>query len=39
MEGVRLFRRAAFVQGADRYDYRYITLRLNHLADAAFEPR
>ena len=39
VDGVRLFRRAAFLQGADRYDYRYTTLRLNHLADADFEPR
>jgi hypothetical protein len=38
-DGVRLFRRAAFQHGADRYDYRYTTLRLNHLADTAFEPR
>ena len=35
----RLFRRAAFQQGPDRYDYRYHTLRLNHLADADFEAR
>ncbi|HVL17718.1 MAG TPA: hypothetical protein VM387_06970, partial [Gemmatimonadales bacterium] len=39
VDGVRLFRRAAFLQGPDRYDYRYTTLRLNQLADADFEPR
>jgi hypothetical protein len=39
VDGVRLFRRAAFLHGADRYDYRYTALRLNRLADAAFEPR
>ena len=39
IDGVRLFRRAAFQHGPDRYDYRYTTLRLNRLADAAFEPR
>ncbi|HKU60134.1 MAG TPA: hypothetical protein VJQ44_02870 [Gemmatimonadales bacterium] len=39
VDGVRLFRRAAFLQGPDRYDYRYTTVRLNHLADADFEPR
>lgn len=39
VDGVRLFRRAAFLQGADRYDYRYTTLRLNQSADADFEPR
>jgi hypothetical protein len=39
VDGVRLFRRAAFQHGPDRYDYRYTTLRLNRLADAAFEPR
>ena len=39
VDGVRLFRRAAFLQGTDRYDYRYTTLRLNHLADSDFEPR
>ena len=38
VDGVRLFRRAAFLQGSDRYDYRYTTLRLNHLGDADFEP-
>jgi hypothetical protein len=39
VDGVRLFRQAAFQHGPDRYDYRYTTLRLNRLADAAFEPR
>ena len=39
VDGVRLFRRAAFQHGPDRYDYRYTALRLNRLADAAFEPR
>jgi len=38
VDGVRLFRRAVFQHGPDRYDYRYTTLRLNRLADAAFEP-
>jgi hypothetical protein len=39
VNGVRLFRRAGFQHGPDRYDYRYTALRLNRLADAAFEPR
>jgi hypothetical protein len=39
VDGVRLFRRAAFQHGPVRYDYRYTTLRLNRLADGAFEPR
>jgi hypothetical protein len=39
IDGVRLFRRAVFLHGSDRYDYRYTSLRLNHLTDAAFEPR
>jgi hypothetical protein len=38
VDGVRLFRRAAFQHGPDRYDYSYTTLRLNRLADADFEP-
>jgi hypothetical protein len=39
VDGVRLFRRAAFQHGGDRYEYRYTALRLNRLADGAFAPR
>jgi hypothetical protein len=37
VDGVRLFRRAVFVHGPDRYVYSYTQLRLNAVPDSVFE--
>jgi hypothetical protein len=39
LDGVRLFRRATFLHGRDRYQYAYTSLALNRVPDSAFDSR
>jgi hypothetical protein len=38
VQGVRLFRRAVFAHGGDRYEYEYTDLRVNPIIETMFDP-